>query len=273
VTALPATRKIAPDFRAKIWGARELGPWFPPQGEEAIGEVWFSADDLLIKFLFTSQKLSVQVHPDDAYARQHENSRGKTEMWHILRADPGAQIALGFREPIERSRLIPAAESGAIMDLLNWIDVRCGDTYFVSPGTVHAIGAGLALCEIQQNSDITYRLYDYGRKREMHLRQAQQISDLDCHPGKALPEIVEDGVELLAECSYFRTFRAVLATPKAFGPESPLRNARLLVVLEGSGRVNGLTVQPGEVLWSAASFTVEPETRVGPGQMTLLLIE
>ena len=273
MSAPSPTRKIEPDFRTKIWGSRQLGPWFPPHGEEAIGEVWFPADELLIKFLFTSEKLSVQVHPDDAYASKHENSRGKTEMWHILRADPGAQIALGFREPIEPAQLIPAAESGAIMDMLNWIDVQPGDTYFVSPGTVHAIGAGLALCEIQQNSDLTYRLYDYGRKREMHLRQSQEVSHLGCHPGKAVPRVVGDGVQLLAECPYFRTFRAVVGKPEDFRAGSAAGAARLLVVLEGMGKVNGLTAQPGEVLWSAASFSVEPETRTGPGQMTLLLIE
>ena len=124
---------------------------------------------LLVKLLFTSDNLSVQVHPGDAYAREHHNSRGKTEMWHILRAEPEAKIALGLRERVTPERLREAAQSGEIMELLNWVPARPGDTFFVPAGTIHAIGGGLALCEMQQHSDITYRLYDYGRPRELHL--------------------------------------------------------------------------------------------------------
>ncbi len=131
---------------------------------------------LLVKFLFTSDNLSVQVHPNDEYAaKHHEGSRGKTEMWHILRAEPGAKIAFGVRVPVTKEELRTAAESGAIVDLLNWIPVRPGETYFIPAGTVHAIGGGLVICEVQQLSDVTYRLYDYkrvdkdGKERELHL--------------------------------------------------------------------------------------------------------
>jgi mannose-6-phosphate isomerase len=272
MTGTAATYKIPPEFKPKIWGAKDLGPWFESREGDPIGEVWFPAGDLLIKFLFTSDKLSVQVHPDDDDARQHENSLGKTEMWHILRADPGAQVALGFKEPISARELIPAAKSGAIMSMLNWIDVQPGDTYFVSPGTVHAIGSGLALCEIQQNSDVTYRLYDYGRKREMHLREAARVAFLGCHPGKAVHRNVGDDVELLAECRYFKTYRAIINQPQRFGPGSAGADARVLVVLGGKGRVNEVDVRPGEVLESSHPFAVEPETHMGSDRLTVLLI-
>ena len=170
-------RRIEPRFLEKIWGSTRLEPWFRNR-DQKIGEVCFDADPLLIKFIFTAEKLSVQVHPADDYARLHHNSRGKTEMWHILAAEPGAQIAAGFRRPITSDELDAAARSGEIENLLQWFDARPGDTFFIPAGTVHAIGAGLTLCEIQQHSDITYRLYDYGRPRELHLDRAIAVSDL-----------------------------------------------------------------------------------------------
>ncbi len=155
-----------------MWGATDLVPWYPAS-DKKIGEVWFEADlPLLVKFVFTSERLSVQVHPNDDFAAAHENSRGKTEMWYVMRADPGARIAIGFRESISRERLREAAVSGEIEQLLNWLEVQAGDAFFIPAGTVHAIGGGLALCEIQQHSDVTYRLYDYGRPRELHLDKA-----------------------------------------------------------------------------------------------------
>ena len=208
--------RLPPSFHPKIWGATDLQPWFPPAAEK-IGEVWFPPRPevpILVKFLFTSARLSVQVHPKDDYARRHENSAGKTEMWHILRADPGAEIALGFREPISRERLREASVSGEIEKLLRWIPVAPGETYFTPAGTVHAIGGGLALCEIQQVSDVTYRLYDYGRPRELHLDKGVEVSDLGPHPG------AQSGRPAICwcECPYFRTERldflasAVIAT-------------------------------------------------------------
>src|SRR6266849_1343486 len=128
-------------------------------------EVWFEGSSdipLLVKYIFTTAKLSVQVHPDDAYARSQGSPRGKTEMWHVLSAQPGAKIAAGFREAISEQRLREAALTGEIVDLLAWHEACPGDTFFIPAGTVHAIGEGLTLWEIQQNSDLTYRLYDYG---------------------------------------------------------------------------------------------------------------
>lgn len=237
-------RRIEPYFVGKVWGSPRIEPWFESRGDEKTGEVWFPAGDLLIKFLFTSENLSVQVHPDDHYARRHANARGKTEMWHILRVEPGARIALGFREPLTPRRLMTASESGEIMDLLNWIEVQPGDTYFVPAGTVHAIGAGIALCEIQQNSDVTYRLFDYGRNRELHLESAGEVAGMDSHPGRSVPREIETGIELLVECPWFQTYSATVSQPRKL-PEQ--LQGRLLVVLEGTARVNGLDALPGYV--------------------------
>ena len=170
--------RVAPSFQEKIWGSTGLAPWFP-NPENKIGEVWFDSPRLpLIKFLFTTEKLSVQVHPWDEFAREHENSNGKTEMWYILRAGPAAKVAAGFREPISPETLRDGALSGTIEAMLNWVMVRPGDTLFIPAGTVHAIGAGLSLCEIQQHSDITYRIFDYGRPRALHLEKAMEVSSL-----------------------------------------------------------------------------------------------
>ena len=251
--------RLPASFHAKIWGATALEPWFPP-AREKIGEVWFEPPPevpILVKFLFTSARLSVQVHPRDDYARRHENSAGKTEMWHILRAEPGAEIALGFREPIGRERLREAAVSGEIENLLRWIPVKAGETYFTPAGTVHAIGGGLALCEIQQVSDVTYRLYDYGRERELHLEKASEVSDLGPHPGKAEPEIVGEGHQRLACCEYFETESLRMIRPERYR----YGRRHLLIVVEGQGTFGGQPCRAGEA-WLApgeAEFEIVPE--------------
>jgi mannose-6-phosphate isomerase len=234
-------RRLEPSFREKIWGATRLEPWFP-NSPSKIGEVWFeAAHDLpLVKFLFTTEKLSVQVHPDDAYARRHHGSSGKTEMWYVLAAEPGARIAAGFREPLTREQARAAAVSGEIEGLLQWFEARPGDTFFIPAGTVHAIGAGLALCEIQQNSDVTYRLYDYGRPRELHLDQALAVSRLGPHAARQQP--LEN---MLVSCRYFPV--------ECFGADRPAEyqpfadRAHLLIAIEGDGAIGGQPIRAGEV--------------------------
>src|ERR1039457_1474079 len=145
-------------FVEKVWGSTRLSPWFP-DCDRKIGEVWYQhSPEVPVRgnVLFTADRLSVQGHPDDEYAAKHESSRGKTEMWHVLRADPGAPgVAAGLRESVAPERLRELALSGAIEEYLNWIEVKPGDTIFIPAGTIHAIGPGLVLCEIQQYSDVT----------------------------------------------------------------------------------------------------------------------
>ena len=146
--------------------------------------------------------------------RRTRNSLGKTEMWYVMRADPGARIAIGFRESITPERLRESALSGEIEGLLNWVEVKPGDAFFIPAGTVHAIGGGLALCEVQQHSDITYRLYDYGRPRELHLEKAMQVASTEAYDAKPW--------ELPIDCQYFHTEMARITSPIEY-PSAPDR--------------------------------------------------
>ncbi len=255
--ATHAPTRVTPSFREKVWGSMCLAPWFD-NTREKIGEVWFDLQSpdfpILTKFLFTSDRLSVQVHPNDEYASVHENSRGKTEMWYILRADPGAQIALGLRESITRERLRDASLSGEIVELLNWIDVRPGQHFFTPAGTIHAIGAGLALAEIQQQSDVTYRLYDYGRPRELHLDRGVEVSIVERFSPAPQPE------GLVAHCPYFTTQELTFESPVKYQLEADREH--LLIAIHGGGALNAHAFRAGEV-WhvpaGAAPFPIEPD--------------
>jgi mannose-6-phosphate isomerase len=244
--------RLATRFLEKVWGATYLLPWYP-DSEKKIGEVWFEAAiPLLLKFIFTSENLSVQVHPNDDFAAAHENSLGKTEMWYVLRADPGARLAIGFREALSAERLREVSLSGEIEQLLKWIEVEAGDAFFVPAGTVHAIGAGLVLCEIQQHSDITYRLYDYGRPRELHLDKAVQVA----HTGAS--DI--DSVMLPIDCQYFHTELALTSSSLLYKPE--LSRFHVLIFVSGVGKIAGQAFREGEA-WlipaGSAPFSIEPD--------------
>jgi len=246
--------RLKATFLERVWGSTALEPWFPKPTSK-IGEVWFTAEEqlpVLVKFLFTSDKLSVQVHPD--------GPQGKTEMWHILRAEPGSRIALGFREPVSRERLREAAASGEIERLLHWFPVSAGETYFTPARTVHAIGGGIALCEIQQYSDVTYRLYDYGRPRELHLDQAVAISDLGDHPGASHAKTLPGGRKVLVSCAYFETELLELAGP---ADSIEIEGSRLLIFIEGSGCLAGQTFQMGEV-WLMPAGTWPLDVNAAP---------
>jgi mannose-6-phosphate isomerase len=226
-------------FHEKVWGSEYTEPWYPNRAGK-IGEVWHTDDPelpLLFKFLFTSEKLSVQVHPDDRYARQVSGCRGKTEMWRILKADPGAAIALGLRQAMTLEEARAACESGAIEGLLQWVPVSAGETYFVPAGVIHAIGAGITLCEIQQNSDITYRLYDYGRPRELHLDHGLAVARLEPFDGKCKN----------VRCPYFEVEEIEFTGRLSLRTET-IESAFL--ILDGEGRLHGEPFRLGEA-WLA----------------------
>lgn len=175
----------------------------------------FQSFPVMIKLIDAKKDLSVQVHPDDAFARRVENDSGKTEMWYILSAEPGAFLYFGFKRRLSREEFLKAAQDGSITESLNKVYVKPGDVLFIKAGTVHAIGAGILLAEIQQNSNTTYRVYDYhrtdagGKPRELHLEKAAEVADLNPCPAKPLPPKtlwVQNGSELqrLAECPYFQ---------------------------------------------------------------------
>ncbi|QOY91170.1 type I phosphomannose isomerase catalytic subunit [Paludibaculum fermentans] len=234
-------------FLEKVWGTPDLAPWYESGGRK-IGEVWFGTEGeplpLLMKLIFTSERLSVQVHPNDEYAAKHEHSRGKTEMWHVLRAEPGAALACGLTKQITPEHLRAASLSGEIESLLNWVPVKPGDTVYVPAGTIHAIGAGVVVCEVQQQSDVTYRLYDYGRPRELHLDKAMDVSSLDPHPGIRPPVELAPGELRLAECEYFAVDALIVGAAKLYTPDPSRWQA--LIVLEGTGQLDRNEVKAGD---------------------------
>ncbi len=212
---------LRPEFVERPWGARDLSPVYPEHRcEKPVGEVWLTGDEnrvangplagrtlgelcreygralvgesareterfpLLIKFLFPREKLSVQVHPDDEAARRVGQPCGKTECWYVLAADPGAQVALGLKPGVTREQLARAIQEVRAEELLNWVEIHAGEMIYVDAGTVHTIGPGSILVETQQNSDTTYRLYDYGRPREIHVEQGLAATKERTRAGK-----------------------------------------------------------------------------------------
>ena len=165
----------------RIWGRHDLPAGFPNLGAGVpVGEIWFEPPPdapLLVKYLFTAERLSIQVHPDDAAARARGFPRGKDEAWYILDAEPDARIGLGLTREVSREALRAAALDGSIETLLDWRRVAPGDLLYSPAGTIHAIGGGISLIEIQQNLDLTYRLYDYGRPRALHLEDGIAVAE------------------------------------------------------------------------------------------------
>lgn len=169
----------------KPWGLTDLEPWSDIDGsKDAVGELWFERADgdaplpaLRLKILFTGEPLSIQVHPDDACALRMGLPNGKTEAWYILSASPAAQVALGLKRHLTPQELRAAIRDGSIAGLVQWSAVAKGDVILVPAGTIHAIGAGLVLAEIQQRSDATFRLFDHGRQRELHEDNAVAAAD------------------------------------------------------------------------------------------------
>ena len=168
----------------KPWGRTDIPAAFGDFRGRRIGEIWFSnpaGDDapIMVKFLFTSERLSIQVHPDDEAAQAAGFPRGKEECWLILDAEPGAELGVGLNVETTREALHDAALDGSIVDMIDWRPSKTDDFVYNRAGTIHAIGPGLTVVEVQQNVDCTYRLYDYGRPRELHLDEGLKVS----HPG------------------------------------------------------------------------------------------
>jgi mannose-6-phosphate isomerase len=165
----------------KPWGRTDIPAAFGDMGGRRIGEIWYEGEGpdklpLLVKWLFTSEKLSVQVHPDDMQAQSRGLPSGKEECWYIVSAEPGAVLGMGTKAPLSAEALHAASLSGEIEQLMDWKKVKAGDFFYIKAGTVHAIGAGISLVEVQQYADITYRLYDYGRPRELHLDDGVSVA-------------------------------------------------------------------------------------------------
>jgi len=241
----------------KPWGVADLRPWCRADNDDArlIGEIWYERSgsgslepSLLLKLLFTSQPLSIQVHPDDAYAQSIGLACGKTEAWYILSAVPGARIALGLKERLASRQLREAVNDGSIAGLVAWQTVLPGDVVFVPAGTIHAIGAGLVIAEIQQRSDATFRMFDFDRKRDLHIVNAVAVAD----PGPADASLkarrLTDERTLLVSNPHFVLERIELA-PGSTNRLEAERETWLLIV-SGSARAGRLDVTTGDAVFA-----------------------
>src|SRR5881628_1924090 len=179
------TEQAAVRIVHKPWGVGDLLPWSSVDGSaNAVGELWFERADkdapvpaLLLKLLFTSQPLSIQVHPDDTFARAMGMPNGKSEAWYIISAESDAKIGIGLRHRVTPQELRASIRNGSIVELVQWRPVAQGDVIFIPAGTIHALGAGIVLAEIQQHSDATFRLFDYGRARELHIDNGVAVAN------------------------------------------------------------------------------------------------
>jgi mannose-6-phosphate isomerase len=235
--------KLERRYVEKPWGRTQLPPMFETPTGKRIGEVWFSGDPslpLLVKYIFTGERLSIQVHPNDEQAQARGLRSGKSECWYVLDADPGAVLGLGLVRAVDRDDLRAAALDGSIEHLMDWRPVAAGDFVFVPPGTVHAIGAGISLLEFQQNSDVTYRLYDYGRPRELHLDDGIAVSNPSSFPSNSIthPRMEED--RILVEGPHFILMQS-------HGDELE-DHRRWVVPLTGQVRAGDAVARPGDCL-------------------------
>lgn len=248
--------ELSPKFVAKPWGRDQLDARFgAPSGR--IGEIWFEPPaelaSLLVKYLFTSERLSVQVHPTGAQARAGNlGPTGKDECWLVVDALPGSKLGLGFSRSLDQSELRDACQSGQIADLLVWRDASPGDFLYVPANTVHAIGPGLVLLEVQQNSDVTFRLYDYGRSRQLHLDEGLAIARGEPYPDELHRHLPGRGELCLVEGPHFRLDR--LEGPASAEVVERYRGKPLLVIpLSGEVVIGSAPVAPGSC-GAAADF-------------------
>jgi mannose-6-phosphate isomerase len=269
--------RLAPYFRTRVWGFNDLSPWYDYKTDgEPIGEVWLTGEmctaetgpltgqslkeitaahgeallgggkagqefPLLVKILFPKEKLSVQVHPDDAMAQKYGEPRGKTECWYALDAQPGAEVALGIKPGTTPEEARVAIQESRLEELLNLIPVNKGDMIFVDAGTIHAVWPGAVLLETQQTSDLTYRMYDYGRPRELHLDKSLEAMRLKTGAGKIAPKNV-GGHSILIDQKYFRVERWKESLPSVENAAADV--VQTLFVVDGKLRIEGDSFQP-----------------------------
>lgn len=241
----------------KLWGKDVLPPQFDAPAGKRIGEVWFKPPpelpEILVKYIFTSEKLSVQVHPSDDQAKAlGETDRGKDECWLVLDAEPGAALGIGFKTLIDAGAIRRAALDGTIEDLMQWFPVKPGDFYYIPAGTVHAIGAGVSLVEIQQNSDITYRLYDYGRQRELHLDKAVQVANVTPYVPDIYRRIVANGATCLVDGRFFKV--EIFDQSENASAEDRRGGPRLVLPIDGAVSLgDGVVVPVGQCGYAATA--------------------
>ena len=232
----------------KPWGMDRLpAPFTAPDGKR-IGEIWFEPcavlGDLLVKYIFAAENLSVQVHPSDAQTLAAGAGRqGKEECWLVIDAQPGAVIGIGFDAPLDADAMRAAALDGSIERLMSWYPVRAGDFFYIPANTVHAIGGGVSLIEVQQNSDVTYRLYDYGRPRALHLDDGIAVARGEPHDPALRRTVPADRSATLVDGPLFRLEQVCAGDERALAdlPDAPV----LVIPRSGAARVDGEAVTAG----------------------------
>jgi mannose-6-phosphate isomerase len=244
----------------KPWGVANVAPWsVPPSDMGPIGEIWFERADtadtsstLLLKLLFTSQPLSIQVHPDDVDAWAMGLARGKSEAWYILDAAANSQVAIGLDAPLDADHLRTAIHDGSIRDHIRWQTVRPGDTIYVPGGTIHAIGAGLTIAELQQRSDTTFRLFDYGRGRVLHTEDAIRVAKSGWVQHAIRISQISNQRTLLIDTQHFVLERLCLPPCSAWilnaAPET------WLLVIKGAGSAGKIDLVQGDAAFAEASL-------------------
>ena len=258
----------------KPWGSTELLPWSENhQAGVAIGELWFQRAEtdapdptLLLKLLFTKEPLSIQVHPDDAFAQSIGLEHGKSEAWYILSAAFGAKIALGLRRQLTAPQLRAAIEDGSIADLVQWQRVTKDDVVFVPAGTIHAIGPGLVIAEIQQRSDATFRLFDHGRHRELHADDAVAAANAGPAQPQSAPRRLTDARTLLVASPHFVLERVDLPPNSTWDFQA--ERETWVLVLEGRARIGLVDACVGEAVFLQAD---RPRIKIGPDGLKGLL--
>ena len=269
-----AIEHAAVQVARKPWGVADLHPWSSIDvAGDPVGELWFQRTHkhaaipaLLLKLLFTSGPLSIQVHPDDEFARSIGLPNGKTEAWYILAAAPGARVALGLKRRLTPQALRAAIRDGSIATLVQWIPASKGDIFFVPAGTIHAIGPGIVLAEIQQRSDTTFRLFDHGSTRELHEDDAVAASrtgPLRVDPGRRR---FSPAREVLVATPYFVVERVDLP-PHSHWTLQAERETWILGIA-GGGRIGSTDLGPGDAVFTQ---TDRRPVRVGPDGMSCLI--
>lgn len=226
-----------PVFQPRVWGSRDLRAWYPERGlePEPVGEAWISPPEcpVLVKMLFPAARLSVQVHPDDAYAAAHGLGRGKSEAWYVVAAAAEARLGVGLRAGTDWGGLGAACRAGRGAEMLHWFGVTAGDVINVPAGTVHAIGPGVVLCEVQQPSDNTFRLDDYGRGRPLHLEHGLAVARATAG-GRVAHGLPQEASGLLLSTPHFQLLRHQV---KAGWQLAARAAARWIVNLAGEGPI------------------------------------
>ena len=258
----------------KPWGVGDLHPWSSIDGSrDTVGELWFQRVDenaqnpaLLLKLLFTSEPLSVQVHPDDAFARSIGLPNGKTEAWYLLSATPEARVAVGLKRHLTPQELRASIKDGSIAGLTRWRPVAKGDTIFVPAGTIHAIGAGIVLAEIQQRSDATFRLFDYGRQRQLHEDSAVAVSDAGPVQTQAGPQRLTAARTAVIANPHFVLERIDLPANSKWALDADRET--WLLVIEGCARIGRISASVGDAVFAEAD---RADLEVGPTGMSGLI--